>query len=219
MTAKAAAKKPTEENIISAYMNFVLEHETVPTSVFKFCKENKIKEEEFYKLFGSVGGIQKAIWDLFLDNTMKLVSKNKEYHEFSSQDKMLTFFFTFFEMLKLNRSYVLFVLNEDKNPLKNLKQLKGVRTGIKNFAKELIEEDNSEKSSKITQHNPGLFSEGAWVQFLFILKFWMEDTSADFEKTDIAIEKSVKTIFDVFDNTPLDSIIDFGKFLYKENFS
>ena len=66
MTAKAAAKKPTEENIISAYMNFVLENETVPKSVFKFCRENKIKEEEFYKLFGSVGGIQKAIWDLFL---------------------------------------------------------------------------------------------------------------------------------------------------------
>ena len=106
-----------------------------------------------------------------------------------------------------------------ENPLKNLEQLKGVRVGIKNFAKELIEEDNAEKSSKITQHNPALFSEGAWVQFLFILKFWMEDTSADFEKTDIAIEKSVKTIFDVFDNTPLDSIIDFGKFLFKENFS
>jgi hypothetical protein len=219
MTAKATAKKPTKEKIIASYMNFVLEHEAVPKSVFKFCKENKIKEEEFYKLFGSVTGIQKAIWDLFLENTMNLLSKNKEYQEFSSQDKMLTFFFTFFEMLKLNRSYVLFVLNEDKNPLKNLEQLKGVRRGIKNFAKELIEDDNDEKSSKITQHNPGLFSEGAWVQFLFLLKFWMEDNSVDFEKTDIAIEKSVKTIFDVFDNTPLDSIIDFGKFLFKENFS
>ncbi|UCD59729.1 MAG: TetR/AcrR family transcriptional regulator [Flavobacteriaceae bacterium] len=219
MTAKATVKKPFKENIISAYMNFVLEHEAVPKSVFKFCKENKIKEDEFYKLFGSVTGIQKAIWDLLLDNTMNLLSKNKEFHEFSSQDKMLTFFFTFFEMLKLNRSYVLFVLNDDRSPLKNLQQLKGVRVGIKNFAKVLIEEDNSEKSSKVTQNNPGLFSEGAWVQFLFILKFWMEDTSADFEKTDIAIEKSVKTIFDVFDHTPLESIMDFGKFLFKENFS
>ncbi|WP_299163940.1 TetR family transcriptional regulator C-terminal domain-containing protein [uncultured Eudoraea sp.] len=219
MTAKTTAKKPSKENIISFYMNFVLEHETVPKSVFKFCKENKIKEEEFYKYFGSVTGIQKAIWDLFFENTVNLLSKNKEYQEFSSKDKMLSFFFTFFEMLKLNRSYVLFALNEDKNPLKNLEQLKGLRTGIRNFAKELIEEDNSAKISKITKHRPGVFSEGAWVQFLFLLKFWMDDTSADFEKTDIAIEKSVKTVFDVFDNTPLDSILDFGKFLYKENFS
>ncbi|MGB5227417.1 MAG: TetR family transcriptional regulator C-terminal domain-containing protein [Eudoraea sp.] len=219
MTSKAKVKSPSKANIISYYMNYVLEHEAVPKSVFKFCKENKIKEEEFYKNFGSVKGIQKAIWDIFFENTMDLLSKNKEYQEFSSKDKMLTFFFTFFEMLKLNRSYVLFALNEDKNPLKSIEQLKGLRNGIRNFTKELIEEDNSVKTSKISKHQPGLFSEGAWVQFLFLLKFWMDDTSADFEKTDIAIEKSIKTIFDVFDNTPLDSIIDFGKFIYKEKFS
>ncbi|MFT6930871.1 MAG: hypothetical protein ACJAQ7_002366 [Sediminicola sp.] len=47
----------------------------------------------------------------------------------------------------------------------------------------------------------------------------MNDSSPAFEKTDLAIEKSVTTIFDLFDNTPLESILDFGKFLYKENFS
>ena len=55
-------------------------------------------------------------------------------------------------------------------------------------------------------------------QFLFLLKFWMEDGSPGFEKTDIAIEKSVTTIFQIFENTPLEKIIDFGKFLYKEKF-
>lgn len=219
MSAKATAKKPSKENIISSYMNFVLEHEAVPKTVYRFCKENKIKENDFYSIFGSIQGIQQAIWHSFFVNTMSLLAKNMDYQEFSSKDKMLSFLFTFFEILKLNRSYVLFTLNEDKNPLKNLKQLKGLRTQIKDFAKELIEDDNSVKVSKVTRHNPELFSEGAWVQFLFLLKFWMDDNSADFEKTDIAIEKSVKTIFDVFDNTPLDSIIDFGKFLYKENFS
>ena len=43
----------------------------------------------------------------------------------------------------------------------------------------------------------------------------MDDNSAGFEKTDMAIEKSVNTVFDVFDNTPLDSIIDLGKFLWQ----
>ena len=61
-----------------------------------------------------------------------------------------------------------------------------------------------------------VFSEGAWLQFLFLLNFWANDDSAQFEKTDIAIEKSVNTIFDLFDNTPLNSILDFGKFLWKE---
>jgi hypothetical protein len=46
----------------------------------------------------------------------------------------------------------------------------------------------------------------------------MDDSSPGFEKTDIVIEKSINTIFDVFDNTPLKNILDLGKFLYKETF-
>ncbi|MBT8302687.1 MAG: TetR/AcrR family transcriptional regulator, partial [Maribacter sp.] len=100
----------------------------------------------------------------------------------------------------------------------NLEQLKGLRRQFKNFAKDLIDASNNSKALKVLQHNPNVFSEGAWLQFLFLLKFWINDESAGFEKTDLAIEKSVNTIFDVFDNTPLERIIDFGKFFYKESF-
>jgi hypothetical protein len=58
--------------------------------------------------------------------------------------------------------------------------------------------------------------ESAWFQLLVTLKFWLDDTSPSFEKTDIFIEKSVRASFDLIDTTPLKSIIDFGKFLYKE---
>ncbi|MGB5172389.1 TetR family transcriptional regulator C-terminal domain-containing protein [Eudoraea sp.] len=218
MATKASSKKITKDLIISSFMNIVLEEEEVPKSIYRFCKTTKISEEDFYEHFGSIQGIQEGIWNAFYDNTQQLAEKNKEYEQFSSKDKMLTFFFTFFELLKLNRSYVLFVFEDNNNSLKNLRQLKGLRHKVKDFATELIEDDNAEKHSKITKNNPMVFSEGAWLQLLFLLKFWKEDNSAGFEKTDIAIEKSVKTIFDVFDNTPLDSILDFGKFLFKENF-
>jgi len=216
MATKAKAKKITDNTIISIYMDYVLEHEAVPKSIYKFCKTNKIEESTFYEYFGSVTGIQKAIWNKFFTNTEQLMHKNGEYEQFSNKDKMLTFFYSFFELLTLNRSYVLFALQDDKSVMKNMEQLKGLRRHIKNFATELINDGNADKALKITKHNPQLFSEGAWLQFLFILKFWMEDDSAGFEKTDIAIEKSINTVFDVFDNTPLDNLIDFGKFLFKE---
>lgn len=215
----AKAKKITVETLISIYMDYVLEHETMPKSIYKFCKVAKIKEEDFYLFYGSLHSLQKGIWEQFFMNTMQVMEKNEEYVGFSNKDKMLTFFFTFFEILTLNRSYVLFVLEQEKNPMKNMGQLKGLRKHIKDFAKDLIEDGNAEKNLKITKHNPQLFSEGAWLQFMFILRFWMKDDSARFEKTDIAIEKSVNTIFDVFDNTPLENILDFGKFLYKESFA
>lgn len=219
MAAKTKAKKITDDVIISMYMDYVLEHEIVPKSIFKFCKSNGFDERVFYDNFGSVDGIQKAIWTKFYTNTEGLISKNAEFEQFSNKDKMLTFFFSFFELLTLNRSYVLFTLKNDKNVMKNLDQLKGLRKHLKGFASELIEEGNAEKNLKISKHNPQLFSEGAWVQFLFILKFWMDDDSPGFEKTDVAIEKSIRTVFDIFDNTPLDNIIDLGKFLFKEKFA
>lgn len=214
----ASSKKQTVDSqyIFTKYMNYVLEHDMYPKSVYKFCKESKIKEEEFYEFFGSLDSVNKGIWNTFFSTTIDAMNNNKEYVHLSSKEKMLTFFFTFFEMLTLNRSYVLLALQYHNMPLKNLTQLKGLRMHIKQFAKELIETDNDEKLFKIAKNPVSVYSEGAWLQFLFLLKFWMDDESAGFEKTDIAIEKSVNTIFDLFDNTPLTSVLDLGKFLWKE---
>jgi len=87
---------------------------------------------------------------------------------------------------------------------------------MKSFANQLIREGNEDKSVKILKQSETIFSEAAWLQLLFILKFWMDDNSAKFERTDIVIEKSVNTVFDLFDSTPLESLLDFGKFMWKE---
>lgn len=209
-------KKPNADKLIAIYMDYVLENERTPKSVYKFAKDNEMTEQDFYKHFGSFEGLRKAIWEKFFENSMEVMEKSKEYASFSNREKLLTFFYTFFEVLTANRSYVLYTLNEHSQPLKNLDQLKSLRKNIKNYAKTLIQERNKEKSLKLFQQSEMIFSEGVWIQFLFLLKFWMDDNSAAFESTDVAIEKSVNTVFDVFDNTPLERVVDFGKFLWKE---
>jgi hypothetical protein len=208
--------KPNEDELIGIYMDYVLENEKTPKSVFKFAKDNNLTEQEFYQFFGSFDGLRKSIWNKFFENAITVMEKSKEYSGFSNREKLLTFFFTFFEILTANRSYVLFALKENSTPLKNLNQLQGLRKRIKAYGKELIADENKEKSLKLFGKNEMLFSEGIWIQFLFLLKFWMEDNSAGFESTDVAIEKSINTIFDVFDNTPLERIVDLGKFLWNE---
>lgn len=216
MAIKAKPKSNPKDTIIESYMQHVLEHEVEPKSIYKFCKINNLKEEEFFAQFGSFETLKNAIWDSFFDKTLDLLKKNKAYGNYDNKEKMLSFFYTFFELLTLNRSYVLFVLPQNSSQLEDLKQLKSLRKKIKGFASELIEAGNAAKSAKLIKQSPKIYAEGAWVQFLFLLRFWMNDSSPGFEKTDVAIEKSVTTIFDVFDNTPLESVIDFGKFLYKE---
>ena len=215
MATKAATKKIDSNKLIALYMDYVLENDAEPKSVYKFCKDVNIDESDFYNFYGSIESIRKGIWVKFYENTFELLDKNKEYLSFSNRDKMLTFFFTFFELLTHNRSYVLFTLQTQKNKLEGLEQLKGLRKKVKEFAVELIAQANEEKTLNITKQNKSLFSEGAWLQLLFLLRFWINDSSAGFEDTDVAIEKSVRTIFDVFDNSVLESIVDFGKFLYQ----
>ena len=215
-TGNNKKETPNADKLMAMYMDHVLEHEKTPKSVYKFTKDNNLTEADFYKFFGSFEGLRKAIWDKFFDNSLEVMEKSKEYNSFENREKLLTFFYTYFEVLTVNRSYVLYTLNEHGPSLKTMDQLKSLRKRIKNYAKGLIADKNKEKSLKVFQQNEMLFSEGVWVQFLFLLKFWMDDNSAAFESTDLAIEKSVNTVFDVFDNTPLERVVDFGKFLWKE---
>lgn len=200
-------------------MTDTLEQGQFPASEYRFCKDHKYDEGDFYKIFPSLFAIRKGVWNAFFEQTMHLLDKDKQYQAYVNREKMLTFFYSFFELLTLNRSYVLFALNSEGRPLKNIRQLSGLRSHFVSYAADLVSASNETKSSRLTQQSPRLYSEGAWLQMLFLLRFWMRDDSPGFEKTDLAIEKSVNTIFDLFDNTPLESALDFGKFLFKENIS
>ncbi|MGB5317397.1 MAG: TetR family transcriptional regulator C-terminal domain-containing protein [Robiginitalea sp.] len=219
MSAKRKVAKPNKKSLITAFMTQTLEAERFPVSVFKFCKENDIEEADFYALFGSMESLQKEIWVFFFEETMRLLEKDAAYAGYGNRERMLSFYFTFFELLGLNRSYILFALSQSSQTMEQLGQLKGLRKSIKIFSRDLIEDANAEKNLKITRHNPDIFSEGAWLQLAFLLRFWIRDDSPGFEKTDVAIEKSVNTIFDIFDNTPMERVLDFGKFLFKEHFA
>ena len=207
-----------KQKIYDAYSTQVLEHEKEPKSVYLFCKKNKIEETDFYKSFASLEDIKESIFSKFFDNAYMLISKEKGFDAQVPKEKLLSFYFTFFEVLLLNRSYVLFILSNSGEKMQKLSSLRRLRNSFKQFASGLIEQGNTSKQSILTKHPELIFSEGAWLQLLFLLKFWMEDSSPSFEKTDIAIEKSVQTVFELFDNTPLDSVIDFGKFLWNEKY-
>jgi AcrR family transcriptional regulator len=175
-----------------------------------------LQKRNSIRYFGSFEGLKKDVWKRFFSNSMDLIKRSPEFESFTTREKLLTFFYTFFENLTANRSYVLFILSREPQVNKNLEQLKGLRRQVIGFAKELIREDNEDKSTKVLKQSETVFSEATWIQLLFLLKFWMDDNSARFESTDVAIEKSVNTVFDLFDNTPLERVVDLGKFLWKE---
>ena len=214
---KTSKTKLIDDNaIISMYMDYVLEKNEEPKNVYSFCKEHKIEETDFYKFFGSIEALKQDIWVKFFENAQVSIRNEAGFESYTDKNKLLTLYFTLFEILTLNRSYVLFSLKENKEGLKNLKSLKQFRNHFKDFIVSIIDSDTSMVNDKISKVTKPIFSEGAWIQFLFLLKFWMDDMSKEFEKTDVLIEKSVNTVVDLLNTKPLESLFDLGKFLWKE---
>ncbi|TXD81316.1 TetR/AcrR family transcriptional regulator [Subsaximicrobium wynnwilliamsii] len=212
----AKKKNSSANDIISMYMDFVLEHNKQPSTVYAFAKANNFEESKFYEFFGSFEAVEEHVFKAFFDNSLVVLEKSPEYQNFDPRNKLLSFYFTFFENLTANRSYVIYALKEQKNDMKRLKvltKLKGAFTHyIANLGIDLIDI----KQAQLDKIQTRGLKETAWLQLLLTMKFWMDDTSASFEKTDIFIEKSVNTSFDVLDVAPVRSLIDFGKFIFKE---
>ena len=113
-----------DNQIISLYMNDVLEHNNDLKNVYTFCKKHEIEESEFYSFFGSLDAVKQAVWIKFIENAVANIEKEPAFESYSDKNKLLTLYFTLFELLTLNRSYVLFSLNENNQGVKNLKNLK-----------------------------------------------------------------------------------------------
>lgn len=213
----ATKKSPlSKDKIVSMYMNYTLEYNEKPKSVFHFTKINDFTEAEFYTYFGTLEIIEKEIFNMFFDKTIELLNKNTDYEVYDMKSKLLSFYFTFFELVTANRSYVVLTLKQHQNQLKNVMILSDLRKKFKTYISEIITDDFRTQQEKLQEFQEKATTESFWFQFLLTIKFWLDDSSAAFEKTDIYIEKSVKASFELMNITPLDSLIDFGKFIFKE---
>ena len=212
----AKKKSISQIDITRFYMDYVLIHDHKPKSVYAFAKDNNFDESKFYEFFSSFEALEQSIFKVFFDNTYNALEKSEDYQNFDPQNKLLSFYFTFFENLTANRSCVVHALKGNKDDMKYLRVLSQLKRSFNNYIERLginlidVQQDQLQKIQ-----TKGL-KESAWFQLLVTMKFWLDDTSTSFEKTDIFIEKSVRASFDLINITPLKSIIDFGKFLFKE---
>jgi len=215
------SKKNTisQNSLIDLYMEHVLEHNHGPKSVYKFAKSNGFEESEFYKFFANFETLESTIFSMFFVNTKNTLESSKDYPTYDSRNQLLSFYFTFFENLTANRSYVVYALSEHSNKLENLKKLKELRSKFLNYIDELDIEVLQIKNKQLEQIKDSIVQETYWVQLMITLKFWLDDTSTSFEKTDVFIEKSINASFDLINISPLKSVVDLGKFLFKEKIS
>ena len=216
MSKKAKINK---EKLIEAYMDYVLQHNETPKSIYSFAKMNHFEESEFYAFFGSFDALECAVYELFFVKTMKTLQNSKEYKVYDAMNQLLSFYFTFFGNLTANRSYIFNSLKLEINSLHSINKLNILRKKFLNFIDELDLGGHDLSNKQLDNIKNSVVNESYWIQMLATIKFWMDDDSADFEKSDLFIEKSIAASFELSNTKPLKSVIDFGKFLFKEKIS
>ena len=209
----------TQEKIFELYGDYLLNHGEKPKNVYLFAKENNFEEKEFYHYFSGFEQIESEILNHLFTKSLELASEVNSSSEMITKEKLLNVYYIFFENMTMNRSLVLSILGSNK--IQNIKTLQKLRETHQQFVNTLDfkEWEMIEKAKEdIRKFNEKSRQEALWLHLVSAIDFWKKDTSPDFEKTDIFIEKTVDTGFELMDNEPLRKVFDLGKFLWKENF-
>lgn len=212
--SKTAKKTVSKEAFQQAFITYLLTHGKNPISIFEFANGVKSSEQEFYKHFNSFKSLERSIWHDWLKQTVDALENDLAFTNYSIREKVLALYFTWFEKMLNNRSYFIYRMEHlDKRELKPY-FLATLKEYFTEFINGLLAEG---KATHEVAERPfsRQYEKAFWLHFLFLNKFWAEDDSEGFEKTDAAIEKSVNLGLDLVGKGPLDSMIDFGKFLFQ----
>lgn len=207
-------KEVTKDVLLQSFITYALEHAKLPENFFLFAKYANCTEKELYHYFSSVESLDEAVWISTHEKTVELLVNSPEWANYSAREKTLAYFYAWVENLLEIRSYLLFSLSlsekKDKfNPLKKPVWIKNQRSFFDEIVHEGIQSGEIEKRNFLSDNYADAFT----MASLFVLKCWKNDSSSQFQKTDQAIEKSIRLLFDFIAQSPLESVLDFGKFI------
>lgn len=210
------AKKTVSKNSIQkGYQDYLLENGKKPDTVRIFTKFLGIDDESFFKHFGSLTTIETSIWEGYYTQTLEVIQKDPDFEEMSSREKHLSFLYTLLEIAKSDRSYILMKL-ENKRPGELPKELRNAQRVITqsdavDWARSFDFLPDKVKDSTQSAYK-GVLSAHTISMFFF----WVKDDSGESKDTDIFIEKSTRTVFDIGELPALDSIFDLSKFFIQK---
>ncbi|MEO0794781.1 MAG: TetR family transcriptional regulator C-terminal domain-containing protein [Verrucomicrobiota bacterium] len=210
MPKKAASKSPADW--IEAYVDYLLEHGEAPKSVFRFAKDQGMGEKAFYQHFASFDALEGEIWKGMVSDTVATLDADADYPEYPAQQKLAAFYYTFLEVALDNRSFLLL-----RFPGVMLVGAPGYmckfRKAFTDYIKPVLDQAKGSKEiperGRLNDSYPNL----VYAQLLFIIDYWLKDESAQFQRTDALIEKSIALGFDLIGAQVIDSAFDLVRFL------
>ncbi len=225
--ATTAKKKqqPNKELLMEKYSNHVLSHGKPPLNVYAFMRELGFDEADFYKYFSGLDQLEAEFLKHFFGKAQQLVAQMQGYETMPPREQLLNLYFVFVENLTLNRSLVQYLLTDQLPQV--MKRLHTLRPMHQQFVRglsfdamglDLIPDEANNMAKTAKKVSDKAREALLWAHFVSVVEFWRKDRSESFESTDVYIEKSIDTGFELANVAPLQKMVDIGKFLWKERF-
>ena len=212
----------TEEEIMTAYMEYYVATPSESITDEDFISNKHIDSKAFITLFTDTNTVEERIWSYMMQSSITTVENDLNPEMQGIDNKLLSLFFTFFQNLAFNDTYFKKQLKERKNLLQKNRLYSGMKTFFQSYLKNLHQSIscNTTKMGGETVESILTFGfvNSYWTELILLIEFWNTDDSDGYEKTDIAIEKTLKATQEIRSIEPLKSVIDLGKFIWKERF-
>ena len=209
------------KDLMSLYMDYIVQLRGDDLSIEDFCQYADIDSGLFYDSYPDVKSLEQDIWSFILSDAISTITQDPQYDSYVQNEQLLSFFYTFFESLTLNVEYFSSHLSMRSNFSEKREVLKGMKSNFNTYIEGTITNsafsglgiDQIDIVKDILQRSQ---KEGFWIQFICLIDFWKKDLSDGKEKTDIAIEKSVRAAIDLVEVAPVKSLLDLGRFIWQE---
>ncbi len=201
-----------------SFIKYTHENSKFPTSVDDFSIYLEISTTEFYEYYSSLNDIDSDIWLGTFLNTKQKLYETDVYPQYSGREKVLAFYYTWLEVLKENRDFIL--ISARRKAFLDLKPyfLEDLKHNFYAWLDDVLLEGKETQEIYNRMFTDKIYPRAFWGLTLSVLKFWINDHSENFENTDIFIEKSVNFSFDAIGKTFIDSGIELGKFFFQRWF-
>ena len=198
-----------------AYLDHVLTEGRPPVSVYAFAKSQGVAEADFYQQYNNFEAVEQALWAGLLQQTQARLQAEPSYAGYSAREKLLAFYFTWVEVLKPRRSFVLYSAGQERQmAMRTPVALQVLKKQFIAYAEDLVNQglDSGELVARPLLSDR--YADGLWTQLMFVTRYWAKDTSPGFEQTDAAIEKAVRLSFELMGQNVVDAAADLAKFLW-----
>lgn len=193
-----------EEKIINAYKEMLISKEAEINS-FTIAKKVDITEREFFQYFSSADDIGRKIWSNLGEAVTDELNSSELFREYSPRQKVLFYFFTFFEVALNERTFI-------ERTLSQSHLLSAYKEHFKHFMADIIQEGIAKEDIKERLSLSNYYPNMLWELHLQLIRFWLRDVSENFVETEKAIEIYCKVPLEVMGQNIFDHLFETLKF-------